>query len=76
MTFEQSVSTKMADIGVEPHIIEVCLNHYSGHRSGPAGITIKSGYAGQMRVALGLWQDRLRSLLDGAARKVIVLPTK
>jgi hypothetical protein len=28
----------MADIGVQPHIIEAALNHVSGHKAGVAGI--------------------------------------
>src|SRR5262245_1683690 len=40
----RSVATKMADIGVQPHIIEQILNHQSGHKSGPAGIYNRSSY--------------------------------
>ena len=34
----RSVATKLADIGVQPHIIEQILNHVSGHRAGAAGV--------------------------------------
>jgi hypothetical protein len=34
----RTVATRMADIGVQPHIIEAVLNHQSGHKAGPAGI--------------------------------------
>jgi integrase len=34
----RTVATGMADIGIEPHVIEAALNHYSGHRAGVAGI--------------------------------------
>jgi hypothetical protein len=34
----------MADIGIEPHVIEAALNHYSGHRAGVAGIYNRSSY--------------------------------
>src|SRR5262249_30284981 len=38
----RSVATGMADIGVQPHIIEAALNHVSGHKGGVAGIYNRS----------------------------------
>jgi integrase len=29
----RTVATRLADIGIEPHIIEALLNHFSGHRN-------------------------------------------
>src|SRR5262249_33791774 len=40
----RTVATGMADIGIEPHVIEACLNHYSGHRRGVAGVYNRSPY--------------------------------
>ena len=40
----RSVATRMADLGVQPHIIEQILNHQSGHKRGPAGIYNRSSY--------------------------------
>ena len=34
----RTVATGMADIGIQPHIIEAVLNHVSGHKGGVAGI--------------------------------------
>jgi integrase len=48
----RSVATKMADIGVQPHIIEQILNHQSGHKRGPAGIYNRSSYEREVRAAL------------------------
>jgi integrase len=67
----RSVATGMADIGVMPHIIEEILNHTSGHKGGIAGIYNRSSYARETRTALAMWEDHLRSLLDGGERKVI-----
>ena len=61
----------MADIGVQPHIIGAALNHISGHKVGVAGIYNRSSYEREVRNALALWEDHLRSLIDGAPRKVI-----
>jgi hypothetical protein len=34
----RTVATGMADIGIQPHIIEAVLNHISGHKAGVAGV--------------------------------------
>src|SRR5262249_44147813 len=67
----RSVATGMADLGVAPHVIEHILNHQSGHRSGVAGIYNRSSYERETRIALALWEDHIRALIDGAPRKVI-----
>jgi integrase len=67
----RSVATKMADLGVQPHIIEAVLNHYSGHRAGVAGTYNKSPYANEVRNALATWHDHLRTIIAGGARKVL-----
>jgi integrase len=67
----RSVATRMADIGVQPHIIEQVLNHQSGHRAGPAGIYNRSSYEREVCAALALWEDHVRTLAEGGERKVI-----
>jgi len=49
----------MGELGVLPHIIEACLNHQSGHKSGVAGIYNRAKYADEMRAALQRWADHL-----------------
>ena len=56
----RSAATRMADLGVGPHIIEAVLNHVSGHKSGVAGIYNRSTYAEEKRAALDLWASHLR----------------
>jgi integrase len=70
----RTVATKMADLGVQPHIIEAVLNHQSGHKRGVAGIYNRSSYDREVRAALALWVDHLRTLVEGGERKVLVLP--
>jgi integrase len=72
----RSVSTKMHDLGVEPHYVEAVLNHYSGHRAGVAGRYNYAKYPTQIRAALALWSDHLRSLTEGGERKVVKLPPR
>jgi integrase len=57
----RSTATRMADIGIQPHVIEQVLNHQSGHRSGPAGIYNRSVYTKEVRTALALWEDHVRA---------------
>ena len=70
----RSVATWMAEHGIEPAHIEAVLNHYSGHRSGVAGVYNRAQYARQIRAALSLWDDHLRSLIEGGKRKVLAFP--
>jgi integrase len=71
----RSVATGMADLGVQPHIIEQILNHQSGHKRGPAGIYNRSSYEREVKVALALWADHVRSIVEGGERKVLILPS-
>ena len=70
----RSVATKLADIGVQPHIIEQILNHVSGHKAGPAGIYNRSSYEREVRAALALWEDHVRTIVEGGERKVVTFP--
>ncbi len=53
-----------------PHIIEQILNHQSGHKAGPAGIYNRSSYEREVRAALALWEDHIRTLVEGGERKI------
>jgi len=55
----------MANIGIQPHIIEAVLNHYSGHRRGPHGVYNLSPYERQTREALLRWADHVAALVEG-----------
>src|SRR5215470_3902825 len=67
----RSTVTKMADIGIAPHIIEQILNHRSGHRSGVGGIYNRSSYEREVHNALAMWNDHVRSLIEGGERKIV-----
>jgi integrase len=70
----RSVATRMADLGVQPHVIEAVLNHQSGTKAGVAGIYNRSSYEREVRSALALWADHVRALATGGKPKVILLP--
>src|SRR5206468_1004171 len=40
----RTVATGMAEIGVQPHIIEAVLNHRGGHKAGVAGVYNRATY--------------------------------
>ncbi|MFZ2077136.1 MAG: tyrosine-type recombinase/integrase [Xanthobacteraceae bacterium] len=53
----RTCATQLGELGVQPHHIEAILNHYSGHRSGVAGVYQRAKYADEMRSALQKWAD-------------------
>jgi integrase len=55
----RTFATMAAELGVQPHIVEACLNHLSGHKSGVAGIYNRASYVDPMRDALQRWADHL-----------------
>jgi integrase len=55
----RTCATGMAELGVQPHIIEAVLNHVSGHKGGVAGIYNRARYEGEMRGALQRWADHV-----------------
>jgi len=59
----RSVATHMAELGVQPHVIEAVLNHVSGHKSGVAGIYNRASYAKEKRDALTLWAKHVEELV-------------
>jgi integrase len=67
----RTVATKMADLGVQPHIIEEILNHRGGHKAGIAGIYNRSSYEREVKAALLMWADYVRALAEGSERRVI-----
>jgi hypothetical protein len=54
-------------------VVEAVLNHVSGHKAGVAGVYNKATYEREMRAALLLWAERLRSIVAGEDCKVVPL---
>jgi integrase len=69
----RTVATRMADLGVSPHVIEAVLNHVSGARAGVAGIYNRSLYSAEKRNALVLWGAHVAAIIKGEKPKVIGL---
>jgi integrase len=64
----RTAATGMADIGVQPHIIETVLNHQSGHKAGIAGIYNRSSYTKEKAEALARWDEHVASLVVGCGQ--------
>lgn len=69
----RTVATRMADLGIQPHIIEAVLNHVSGARAAVAGIYNRALYAKEKSAALVMWGEHVAGLVSGAAAKVVPL---
>jgi integrase len=69
----RTVATRLADLGISPHVIEAVLNHVSGTRAGVAGIYNRSLYASEKRTALALWGAHVSALVSGQEPKVVGL---
>jgi integrase len=70
----RTAATRMAELGVQPHIVEAVLNHVSGHKRGVAGIYNRATYDKEKREALNLWAEHVIALVED--RKAKVLPLK
>ena len=56
--------TGMAELGVQPHVIEAVVNHVSGHKAGVAGVYNRATYAVEKREALERWSAHIASIVD------------
>lgn len=59
----RTAATGMANLGIQPHVIEAILNHISGYRSGVAGIYNRASYREEKRAALDRWATHLATLI-------------
>ncbi len=72
----RTTATRMADIGIAPHIIEAVLNHVSGHKHGVAGIYNRATYEPQKQRALDVWAEHLLAIVEGRSVTETVVPLR
>jgi integrase len=76
----RTVATRMAELGIQPHIIEALLNHVSGHKAGVAGVYNRSSYGVEKRAALDLWGKYVQALVQseesGDSPRVVKFPAR
>lgn len=70
----RTVATGMARIGVQPHIVEACLNHISGFRAGVAGTYNRATYDHEKRNAFDRWAQHIDGIVN--EQQVVILPIK
>lgn len=58
----RTAATRMAELGVMPHIIERLLNHVSGEISGVAAVYNRAKYLAEIRTALELWERHVQAV--------------
>jgi integrase len=69
----RTVATRVADLGVAPHVIEAVLNNISGHKAGVAGVYNRATYLPERRQALDLWGAHVATLVAGKACNVVTM---
>jgi integrase len=65
--------TMMADLGIQPHVIEAAINHISGHKGGVAGIYNKATYSQEKTTALARWAAHVMAIVEGRKSNVTAL---
>jgi integrase len=68
----RTTATRMADLGVQPHIVEAVLNHVSGSKAGVAGVYNRAAYAAEKRQALDLWAAHVEAIVAGLSGSNVV----
>jgi integrase len=69
----RSFATHASGLGIQPHIIEVILNHVSGFRAGVAGVYNRHAYDAEKRTALDRWAEHLLAIVAGRESNVVSL---
>jgi integrase len=69
----RTVATGIAELGIQPHVVEAILNHQSGHKAGVAGIYNKAGYVREIAAALAQWAEHVTAVVEGRESKVVPL---
>jgi integrase len=74
--FRRSGVTRLADLGVAPHIADRLLNHISGTLRGVAAVYQRSEFLAERQHALTLWASYVLSCAEGREKAADVIPFK
>ena len=69
----RTAATRMAGIGIAPHVIEKVLNHATGQISGVAAVYNRYAYREEKIVALAAWAGVLSEFVDKDRNNVIAI---
>jgi len=72
----RSAVTGMAELGIRPDVIELCVNHVSGTRGGIAGVYNRSELLPERRAALERWAVQVQGIVSGKLANVLPMPRK
>lgn len=72
----RTLSTRMHELGVAPHIVEAVLNHQSGHKAGVAGVYNHARYTREKAIALARWADYVFAVVEGRPVTDTVVPLR
>ena len=68
----RTVTSGMAQLGIQPHIADKILNHQSGTISGVAAVYQRHEFLEERKTALDAWGSYVQSLLDKPDRDTVV----
>jgi integrase len=68
--------TGMNELGVLPHVVELVVNHISGHKAGVAGTYNRSELLPERKAALERWARHIAGLTAPPSDKVVKLPRR
>lgn len=69
----RSFITSVAELGVQPHVVEALANHISGYKAGVAGIYNRATYLPEKRAAMSMWAEHIAPIVAGEPEKVVPL---
>jgi integrase len=72
----RTAATRMADIGIAPHVIGQILNHVDGRRRGVASVYNRSRYEDEARSAMERWASHVAALVEGRTSNVVSLAAR
>jgi integrase len=63
--------TGMVELGIQPNVVELVVNHASGHKAGVAGIYNKSELINERKIALERWSQHVLGVVEGRPANVV-----
>jgi integrase len=61
----RTMASRMGDLGIEPHVIERCLNHI---QQGIVGVYQRQEYLAARKAALMMWGEKIEALTSKATQ--------
>ena len=69
----RTAASRMAELGIAPHVIEKVLNHVTGSLAGVAGVYNRFGYGPEKRHAVEAWAAHVGRLIEPPSVKVVAI---